>query len=511
MLDGEVTDAVEAQSLALNQQHIDVFSASWGPDDDGRTVDGPGPLARKAFIDGIQAGRRGLGSIFVWASGNGGTFHDNCNCDGYTNSIFTLSISSASENGLVPWYSEACSSTLATTYSSGTTSERQISTTDLHHHCTDKHTGTSASAPLAAGICALVLEANRLLTWRDMQHIVVQTAQRGNLQADDWVTNGAGHSVSHHFGFGLLDAGAMVELAMEWQTVPRQRHCTVSADFTDRTIPLNGISQVTLTSDGCNGDVKFLEHVEAVVTMSASVRGQVTVYLTSPSGTRSTLLTRRAYDRSADGFSSWSFMSTHCWGESPNGVWTLEVRNGDSVSTLKNWSVVLHGTRDDPQPPLTGFRRRLDSGEYTCDESEFFLLPFCYSQCPKHFYAANDTSAGAANQTSPGVSRARAVCLRCHVTCLLCSGPAHNECLNCSIHRRLTVDQQCVTVDADRRLSVLAVVAIIVLPVAVVGVVAVTIWQWLVYRRNSNRQRGLRDQHHRKALLTQTNDDEYDG
>ena len=55
MLDGEVTDAVEAQSLALNQQHIDVFSASWGPDDDGRTVDGPGPLARKAFIDGIQS------------------------------------------------------------------------------------------------------------------------------------------------------------------------------------------------------------------------------------------------------------------------------------------------------------------------------------------------------------------------------------------------------------------------------------------------------------------------
>jgi len=57
MLDGEVTDAVEAQSLALNQQHIDVFSASWGPDDDGRTVDGPGPLARKAFVDGIQAVR----------------------------------------------------------------------------------------------------------------------------------------------------------------------------------------------------------------------------------------------------------------------------------------------------------------------------------------------------------------------------------------------------------------------------------------------------------------------
>ena len=37
------------------------------------------------------------GSIFVWASGNGGHHTDNCNCDGYTNSVFTLSISSATQ------------------------------------------------------------------------------------------------------------------------------------------------------------------------------------------------------------------------------------------------------------------------------------------------------------------------------------------------------------------------------------------------------------------------------
>ena len=53
MLDGDVTDAVEAESLSLNPQHIDIYSASWGPDDDGRTVDGPAILARKAFYDGI--------------------------------------------------------------------------------------------------------------------------------------------------------------------------------------------------------------------------------------------------------------------------------------------------------------------------------------------------------------------------------------------------------------------------------------------------------------------------
>jgi len=71
-------------------------------------------------------GRDGRGSIYVWASGNGGRNGDSCSCDGYTNSIYTLSISSASENGLVPWYSEPCASTLATTYSSGSSSERQI-------------------------------------------------------------------------------------------------------------------------------------------------------------------------------------------------------------------------------------------------------------------------------------------------------------------------------------------------------------------------------------------------
>lgn len=130
----------------------------------------------------------------MWASGNGGRDHDNCNCDGYTNSIWTLSISSATENGQVPWYSEACSSTLATTYSSGSSGEKQVVTTDLHHLCTTSHTGTSASAPLAAGICALALEANRDLTWRDMQHIVVRTAKPANLKALDWVTNGVGRN-----------------------------------------------------------------------------------------------------------------------------------------------------------------------------------------------------------------------------------------------------------------------------------------------------------------------------
>lgn len=53
MLDGRVTDRVEAESLSLNPQYIDIYSASWGPSDDGQTVEGPGTLATAAFLNGI--------------------------------------------------------------------------------------------------------------------------------------------------------------------------------------------------------------------------------------------------------------------------------------------------------------------------------------------------------------------------------------------------------------------------------------------------------------------------
>lgn len=42
--------------------------------------------------------------------------------------------------------------------------------------CTEGHTGTSAAAPLAAGMIALMLQARPCLTWRDVQHLIVFTA-----------------------------------------------------------------------------------------------------------------------------------------------------------------------------------------------------------------------------------------------------------------------------------------------------------------------------------------------
>ncbi|XP_025829565.1 furin-like protease 1 isoform X2 [Agrilus planipennis] len=345
MLDGDVTDAVEARSLSYNPQHIDIYSASWGPDDDGKTVDGPGEFATRAFMEGVTKGRNGKGSIFVWASGNGGRDHDNCNCDGYTNSIYTLSISSATEHGHVPWYSEACSSTLASTYSSGAVEERQVVTTDLHHSCTSSHTGTSASAPLAAGICALALEANPNLTWRDMQHIVVRTARPQNLIASDWKINGVGRNVSHSFGYGLMDAYAMVQLAKRWITVPEQLKCEKSAPHGQKIIPAKSVVKLQLEVKECEG-IKLLEHVQAKLTIISQRRGDLRIQLISPMGTRVMLLAHRANDMSKAGFNHWPFMSVHSWGESPLGIWQLEIHNDDRLldAEVRAWDLILYGT-----------------------------------------------------------------------------------------------------------------------------------------------------------------------
>ena len=44
---------------------------------------------------------------------------DDCNCDGYTTSIYTISIGAISVYGLSTYYTETCASTLAVTFSGG--------------------------------------------------------------------------------------------------------------------------------------------------------------------------------------------------------------------------------------------------------------------------------------------------------------------------------------------------------------------------------------------------------
>ncbi|XP_077870575.1 LOW QUALITY PROTEIN: furin-like protease kpc-1 [Saccoglossus kowalevskii] len=349
ILYGRVTDALEASALSFRSQYVDVYSSSWGPNADGKTVEGPGRLATLALHDSASKGRSEKRSIYVLAAGNGGDF-DNCNYDGSQTNIYTVSITSATEKGTKPFYTESCASALATTYSSGDAGERQICSTDEHQKCTKHHTGTSASAPLAAGIIALALEANPDLTWRDVQHIIVRTSKRYNLQDNDigWTTNAAGYEVSHLYGFGLMDAEHMVRIAKKWITSPDQRICEYQ---NNRTWVIPGANKIILSQqvDGCvSGDqfsVNYLEHVQIVVSTKLSKRGDLSLVLISPSSTRSVIVSTRELDTSKSGLDKWPFMTTHFWGEKSQGMWSLEIENKGNVSgNLLGWDLVLYGT-----------------------------------------------------------------------------------------------------------------------------------------------------------------------
>lgn len=49
-----MTDLIEANSMGHEPNKIDIYSASWGPTDDGKTVDGPRHATMKAIVKGIN-------------------------------------------------------------------------------------------------------------------------------------------------------------------------------------------------------------------------------------------------------------------------------------------------------------------------------------------------------------------------------------------------------------------------------------------------------------------------
>ena len=184
---------------------------------------------------------------------------------------------------------------MTSTYSSGAYTDQKIATTDNGGGCTVSHTGTSAAAPLAAGILALVLEARPDLTWRDVQHLVVYSSNPGPvINNPGWRKNGAGLSYNPRFGFGILDAETIVNMALVWRNVAEKTECVIAgtkqnlgADTRMRSRDLltdNDVVEIIFNSNNNNCGITSLEHVQAVVNIDHPVRGQLEILLISPSG-----------------------------------------------------------------------------------------------------------------------------------------------------------------------------------------------------------------------------------
>lgn len=280
--------------------------------------------------------------------------HDDCNADGYVNSIYTLGIGAANEHGVSTYYGERCSAMFAVTYCSGKHSsgsgkdpKADIITTYLHHQCTNHFVGTSSAAPLAAGIFALVLQANNNITWRDLQHLVFNTTLKTSPSDSGWMKNGVGKEYNHKFGFGLINAEKLVEAALKWNNVAPQRSCHFRLQFHNGNIPSRQHFKLSFKTDACqsckkkedDGKCKHavtkLEHVVVNVTLKHRRRGDLSIQLISPSGTVSNLLHQRPYDGSSTGLKGWSFMTLYNWGEDPKGTWKLIFTDNKEMNSFK--------------------------------------------------------------------------------------------------------------------------------------------------------------------------------
>ncbi|XP_019624277.1 PREDICTED: proprotein convertase subtilisin/kexin type 7-like [Branchiostoma belcheri] len=318
ILDGPMTDNLEAAAFNKNMHINDVYSCSWGPDDDGKTIDGPHYLARKALLYGVTGGRQGYGSIFVVASGNGGSSGDNCNYDGYANSIYTVTIGAVDENGGIPYYAESCSSMLAVTFSSGDSFHKGIVTTDWQMGkgtgCTTGHSGTSAAAPLAAGMVALMLQVRPCLTWRDVQHIIVLTAKMINQYSSEWTVNAAGFYHSHQHGFGLMDAWRLVNAAKVWE--PVSWLMSLNSPTLQENYVFTGGHTVKFLYNVSkeDADIHFLyslEYVLVKVSISHSSRGNLELKLVCPSGTKSVIAAPRHKDKMVEDAMDGRFLNSN--------------------------------------------------------------------------------------------------------------------------------------------------------------------------------------------------------
>ena len=78
-----------------------------------------------------------------------------------------------------------------------------------------EYSGTSGASPIVAGVTALMLEANPNLGWRDVQEIMIRTAQRNDSDDGYWFENVANPPLSFNrrYGAGLVDASAAVVAA----------------------------------------------------------------------------------------------------------------------------------------------------------------------------------------------------------------------------------------------------------------------------------------------------------
>ena len=227
-------------------------------------------------------------------------------------------------------------------------------------------------------------------------------------------SDGAGLNVSHKFGFGAIDAEAIVTRGRHWENVPVQQSQDIVPLKTSEIIPFGRNFSKNFTVES---DIVFLEHVMLDLSLSflelTSVWPYVEVNLTSPSGTTTTLLPQYIISKPLD-LDVWSLMSVHFWGENPAGTWIITVFYSYTFGSIEIAvpKVTLYGTSKVPEavshippegcsPECNQTRGCAASGPefcYACRDKYLRVASTrdCVSSCPEGLtkydgYCYNDT------------------------------------------------------------------------------------------------------------------------
>ena len=155
------------------------------------------------------------------------------------------------------------------------------------------------------------------MTWRDIQYLTVETAVKVNDPDVLWQNTTIGKEFSHNFGYGKLDAYAIVERAKTWENVkPQTKFSSPTQDVGSR-IP-EGRDGVTVSFEVTEDMIKEaglarLEHVTVTMNVDHTSRGDLSVQLVSPDNVVSTLAAIRENDDFPGGYEDWTFMSVAHW------------------------------------------------------------------------------------------------------------------------------------------------------------------------------------------------------